>query len=239
MFVCTGRAWVVAGLAAIVPASLAWAEVGIRGWVNYATATEGSAGYSSDSILYQDDLPNPYVDSLSQRFGDTSLGILYNFIIDEDLAVFSYRTSHALKYIDDESYSLAAGGIGIQPTQDVIVAISGSMSCELSVHENLGAGFSMSVREQAAGDSLYSVGASHEGEGVGGVTLDASTVIPAGETYSIGYRISLETQGFPEAGATGTAISDVTITISAVPEPAAALLLAFGAPAALARRRRG
>jgi len=75
------------------------------------------------------------------------------------------------------------------------------------------------------------------GEGAAGtLTMDDSTILPAGLTYMIQYNMKVTTFGGPQ-NAIGTGDGYIDFTLQAVPEPATAILLLCALPLLRHRRR--
>ncbi len=223
----------------LIPSGVGWAGMNLLGWVHRGGLVEEGTGYLTETFSYDETPVSPFQGSFSRQIGDTSLDVAYNFVFDDNNGVLEFETAHSLKHTEGQCCSVAFGGFTIQPTLDIEVAITGTMTYDIPTHEGMGADIGLEIEQIVGGTFSFHASEAHEGEGAGIFALDESVVVPAGEMYSIGYHFEMGSNPSCEEGMIGTATSDVTITIISVPEPASILLLSFGASVVVARRRLG
>ena len=138
--------------------------------------------------------------------------------------------------VGDELWSHAVSAFWLTSDMDLQVAVAGSLTFDL-FGEDSAASISLEVLDGNQ-DPFYSTSVARSfPASPGTVELTDSLVPPTGTSYFVQVMSTLAVPAHRFAPPQSTASSDITLTVTAIPEPASLLLLAGGALLACSRRR--
>jgi len=194
----------------------------------------GVIGSSGQDGIGSYSVQNPFADVQTASWGPSTARTAFDLSWGSDSGDFLIEASHRAFDIDSGVLrSLSYGGIYITGSTDLLITIDGNYSYSLPVYPMYTV-FTAGVSDiQPPHDSPWGEGYSYDtvngAPASGTFSMSGQAVLPAGHTWSISYSMYVETY----YGATGQiAAGDgyVHFTLSEVPEPAAFLLVALGAP---------
>jgi hypothetical protein len=185
------------------------------------------------------EVSNPFVDSHGVALGSSTCSASYNFTWNGQLGTFSILSSqHAEGGTPYGSHTASSGFIWLTPSVDLLFDLEGAFDYNLPA-DFMMATLAFSIADHVDNEEIFGGGDSAEtfpGQPSSGtLLLEGSVVIPAGHTSELYYVMMLDTfsgtQGYMATGEGG-----LTFSLTAVPEPAALLLLAPALLAASSRR---
>ncbi|GMU33343.1 MAG: hypothetical protein HS101_00980 [Planctomycetia bacterium] len=228
-----------AAILASVAAARVDADLVITEWA-FGTGISDFAlngGVAQDFTLV---VQNPFQDSHLAKYQGSITNADYDFSWLLDEAHFDITTTHHLAQLDGQTTT--SGRIFLTPSVDSLVAFSGNWQYAWPSAALGQTGFVMAVIDLAMEDPIaieFEFGGNvGVGPPFGTINLSGSAFIPAGGQYMLHYSANVDHIDPTPPGIFGEASGEFHFTITPIPEPAAALLLALPILAKRSRRPR-
>ena len=223
-------------LSAAVPAAVS-ADLNLSTWSHSGWVEELPAGPEGWVITSTPE--SPFYTLESRQVGDTLLEVAYDFSFDQQAGEFNLLTNHAVRSLGyDETPSWARGSFLISPDVDTEVSIVGAAEAWLP-SEGIYASISLHIVDPFTEiEYFYTIVADEAPPGQSNFDINDIVILPAGNSYVIAYDLILMAHPNATPDSIGLAQMDVTLSMAAVPEPAAGGSLAAGLFLLLLRSRR-